>query len=164
MLPSLLYRIRLNAVVERASPKPASLTGASSCQRSGVCCWRRPCDLFSGDVERLAAHLSLTPPEVFRQYLVVDMLTDSSGRSTLRLLPRREHQVGGVFVTAAESWSIETPCVFLVDGKACRVHDAKPTGGAAWSCSMSAAEVAAMPSPVWTREALTALGWDGEIS
>ena len=149
-------RAALDRIVAAANPKPAALTGATSCQRSGVCCWRRPCDLYPGDPERLAAYLGLTVEETFRRHLVVDYF-----KGRLRVLPRRGQQTGGVYLSDDETYDIDTPCTFLVD-RACAVHDAKPTGGAAWHCGMSAAEQAALPEPEWTREAVMALGWDGE--
>lgn len=153
------YRNRLVQITKNAKRKPAEeLAGVKECQRSGVCCWRRPCDLFSGDVERLAAHLGLTVQETFKQYLIVDQLDGK-----YRLLPRRGEQEGGLFLTAAQTFDIDTPCIFLdTEDNNCKVHDAKPTGGAHWSCSMSASENAALPKPKWTREDLMSLGWNGE--
>lgn len=149
---------KLRQIIASADPRPAYVSGASGCQRSGVCCWRRPCDLVPGDVERLAAHLGITPAETFLEYLVVD---EFGGE--LRLLPRRGQQAGGHYLTTRETYQIDTPCVFL-DGKTCRVHDAKPTGGARWHCAMSEAETRSLiaSDPKWTHAELVALGWDGE--
>lgn len=145
----------------RKQAKPAEDTGATSCQRSGYCCWKRPCDLYPGDVERLAAFLGLSVEETFKRYLIVDEWDDK-----LHLLPRRGQQVGGRYLTSLETFDIDTPCVFLDTSEgadnACKVHAAKPTGGAHWHCAMSAAERDALPEPEWTVEALMALGWDGE--
>lgn len=151
-----LHRIRTTA-----NPQRAVDSGATNCQRSGVCCWQRPCDLFPGDAERMAALLKISPTEVFREYLIVDDLGDGSG---LRLLPRREQQTGGRYLTVAETYDIDTPCVFLdvANGNACRVQAAKPHGGARFHCTMAPAEIAALPPPRWTEEQLVAIGWDGE--
>lgn len=152
-------REKLVQIMKKASPRPAYETGASECQRSGICCWRRPCDLYPGDEVRLAQHLGLSVQETFKKYLVVD---EFAGR--LRLLPRRGQQDGGEYLTDSQTFDIDTPCVFLRpdEQNACSVHPAKPTGGASWSCSMSQAEQDALPQPAWTHEALMAIGWDGE--
>lgn len=158
---SLIWRwqAKYEQIRRSASPRPASESGATECQRSGVCCWRRPCELFPGDVERIADHLEVTPRDVFAQFLVVD---EVDGR--LMLVPRRGEQDGGVYLRAEQTYDISTPCIFLdvENGNACKVHAAKPTGGALWTCSMSAAEMAAIPRPAWTREQLIELGWDGD--
>lgn len=139
------YRRRLSVISSTASPRPAHEIGETECQRSGVCCWRRPCELHAGDVERLADHLGLSPRDVFRLHLVVDR--DHGGYT---LVPRRSQQVGGRFLTAEQTWDIDTACHFLVDGR-CSVHDAKPTGGVQWTCSMSVAETDRLPVGRWTR-------------
>lgn len=152
------YHEKLVQITRKASPQPAELAGAATCQRSGVCCWRRPCDLHPGaDVPRLAAFLGLSPAELFRDYLVVDTGPDDG----FRLSPRRADQDGGSFLSASETWSLSAPCVFLEPG-GCRVHAAKPTGGAQWSCAMPKAEQQALANPAWARADLEALGWDGE--
>lgn len=151
------YHAELARIERDAAPRPARTSGATGCQRSGVCCWRRPCDLHPGDdVPRLAAFLGLTPERLFADLLVVD-----AGVHGLALRPRRGEQAGGRYLSDEATFDIDTSCVFLrADG--CSVHAAKPTGGAQWGCWMSAAEQAALPQPAWSREDLVALGWDGD--
>lgn len=148
-------------VLDSANPKPANKTGATTCQRSGVCCWRRPCELHPGDPERLAAHLGISTPDLMRDYLVVDKLDHG-----VVLLPRRVQQQGGRYLTVGESYDVETPCVFLdqTSGQnSCRVQEAKPTGGAQWSCTMTPEQMAALHRPAWTLDELRVLGFDGEV-
>lgn len=149
------HRRRLETV---AAERPnAAAVGASECRRSGLCCHIRPCELGPGDPERLAAHLHLTPAELFRDYLVVDRFTWG-----LALLPRRVEQTGGVFLTDLQTWDCETPCVFLAPDHTCSVHDAKPVGGRQYACWLSAADRAALPHHPWAEAGLRALGWSGE--
>lgn len=155
------YGAKLHAIRTNAKPQRATDSGSTGCQRSGVCCWTRPCDLHPGDEEKIATHLGTTTQELFREYLVVDDMDDGKG---LRLLPRRGQQSGGRYLTAAETYDADTACVFLdtANGNACKVHAVKPTGGARFVCTMSESEVMAFPAPGWTHEQLSALGWDGE--
>lgn len=148
-------------VVNNADPRPANRTGATTCQRSGVCCWRRPCELHPGDPERLAAHLGITTSELMRDYLVVDRLDPG-----VVLLPRRVQQDGGRYLTVSQSYDVETPCVFLDQSggpSSCRVQEAKPTGGAQWSCTMTDEQMAALHRPAWTLDELRAIGFEGEL-
>lgn len=155
------YYLGMLQVANSATPRPANMTGATTCQRSGVCCWRRPCELHPGDPERLAAHLGITTQEVIRDYLVVDRLDHG-----VVLLPRRVQQDGGRYLSASQTYDIETPCVFLDQSGgpgSCRVQEAKPTGGAQWSCTMTAEQMAALHRPAWTLEELRAIGYEGVL-
>lgn len=154
------YVHRLKVIAEQANPQPAELSGATSCQRSGLCCWRRPCELHEGDPERIAAFLGITPQELFKEHLVVD-----STHGQLLLVPRRGQQEGGRFLRALETYDVDTACHFLdtENHNACRIHEVKPTGGAIYHCAMSDKEKQALPRPGWSHEALEALGWDGEM-
>lgn len=151
---------KLRVIVDQANPQPAKFAGASSCQRSGVCCWRRPCEIGKGEPERIAAHLGITPQQLFREHLIVDAM-----RGELQLRPRRGQQAGGTFLTPEQTYDIDTPCTFLDPSaqNACRIHDAKPAAGASWHCGMSDAEAAALPRPApWDPADLAELGWDGK--
>lgn len=131
--------------------------GKKECCRSGVCCWRRPAALSKEDVERIAAKLNLTPQEFFKAYLVVDEI---QGRLCVAL--RRKLQDGGRFLPWRETYSIDTPCVFLGEGNACDVHDYKPTSCATFKCwDESTSGDDDIHRPKWTREEVIALGWDG---
>lgn len=141
--------------VEREHPS-ARTTGKTSCQRSGLCCWQRPCELGPGDPERIAAHLGISTAELFREHLVVDRFDWG-----LCLLPRRGEQTGGQFLSDRETYDSDTPCVFLTADRTCQIHDVKPAGGRQFACWLPEAERKAMPRYPWTAEALMALGWDG---
>jgi len=151
---------RLQQIADNASPQRAKVSGAATCQQSGVCCWTRPCDLFPGDERRIAVHLGVTVHELFASSLVVDDIQDGNG---YRLLPRRGQQDGGRYLTARETYDIDTPCVFLdvEHGNACKIHEVKPEGGRRFVCTMTDAEIKALPSPKWTEEQLRGIGWDG---
>ncbi len=148
------YRERM-ADMERRHP-PARATGATSCQRSGLCCWQRPCELGPGDPERIAAHLGTSAAALFREYLVVDRFDLG-----LCLLPRRTEQEGGRFLRDDETYDVDTPCVFLTAEHACRIHDVKPAGGRQFACWLPKTERAALPRYTWTTADLETLGWDG---
>lgn len=152
---------RLKEIAAKASPKRAMDSGAATCQRSGVCCWTRPCDLFPGDEQRIADHLGVAVPELFRSSLVVDNMQDGVG---YRVLPRRGQQEGGRYLTSRETFDLDTPCVFLdvEHDNACRIQPVKPQGGAQFVCTLTDAEIKALPHPTWTEEQLAALGWDGD--
>ena len=133
----------------------AEATGQQSCCRSGVCCWRRPGELTSEDVKRLAAHFSITPQEFFATYCVVD---DIAGKRCLVL--RREHQseYAGRFLPWDETYSIESPCVFLDrQDHTCKVHDVKPECCQIFKCWVGQnKEIFGMSD-----DDLKWLGWDG---
>ena len=144
---------RLNVI--QAEHPTAKDTGASQCCRSGVCCWRRPGALDQSDVANIADAFGATPRKLFSEYLVVDEIN-----GILCLLPRRKHQSGGEFIHWKETFSIESPCVFLADGNACEVHEVKPIVCREYRCwEEQTGGNAHMPE--WTREELIALGWDG---
>lgn len=141
------------AEIERRS-QTAQKQGKTECCRSGLCCWRRPGALAPEDVPAIAAHLGITEQELFKQFLVVDRFSD------LSLVPRRKHQEGGVFLPWQETYSLETPCVFLdtENGNACSIHPVKPHDCKRFRCWVNESnEVTEMP-----REKLIELGWGGD--
>lgn len=152
---------KLRVIIDSADPKPAHLTGAKECQRSGVCCWRRPCELAPGDEQRIADHLGISKHQLFAEYLVVD----DAGDGRLMLVPRRGQQAGGAMLTAEQTYDMDTPCVFLdvANRNACKIHPVKPSVGAAFVCTMTAAERRRLPRPRWNEEQLRELGWDGIV-
>jgi Fe-S-cluster containining protein len=133
----------------------ADVQGKTECCRSGRCCWRRPGCLDHDDVPKIAALLGLTSEELFQQYLVVDSgIGDSTGYV---LVPRRKHQEGGEMLDWRETYSFESPCVFLGEGNACQVHDVKPVACREYKCWEGDSE----NYPEWSREQLMSLGWSG---
>lgn len=149
------YRRRLD-VIRSASPT-AEDRGEQNCCRSGVCCWRRPGALSPDDVGRIAAALGVTPRELFANYLVVDTLF---GKTVV--LPRRKHQaaLAGSLLPWRETYSLESPCVWLGDGNSCEVQDVKPTACAAFRCWDNHDDDGA-DTPGWQRDELLEFGWDG---
>lgn len=146
----LKYTLKLQEL-EQFHP-PASKQGRGGCCRSVVCCWRRPGALDQDDIGRIADHLGKTPQELFRENLIVD----DFGHGLL-LLPRRKQQAGGRMITSAETYDIDTPCVFLGESNACEIHDVKPSGCRNFMCWSKQSH----PEPIWQREELVSLGWDG---
>jgi Fe-S-cluster containining protein len=139
----------------------AEATKAKKCCRSGVCCWRRPGGLDKSDVPKIAEKLKLTPQELFSTLLVVDRLDKG-----YVLLPRREHQVSiaGKFVPWRESYSMESPCVFLQrDGNQakCKIHSVKPTTCRSYKC-WEPSDKEPGGDPEWTERELKDLGWSGD--
>lgn len=154
--------VRRLRVAHDALPKSAQETGAKTCARSGRCCWSGPCELAPGDEQQLAAHLSLSVEDLFRSYLVVDYRRGSSYGSPdrLRVMPRRENQDGGAFLTSDQTYDVGA-CVFLAAG-CCSVHKVKPTGGRYYEC-WNPSTHGSPPGCDWTREQVEAIGWDGEV-
>lgn len=134
---------------------PAWTTGATECQGSGYCCWKRPGSLTQEDVKCIAEHLGLSQGGFFMTYCMVDEFDE-----VFTVIFRRKHQTGGKYITTAESWSVETPCVMLNEDRRCVIHDNKPAQCAknkCWDTNLEATK------PSWTEKELTALGWDGEV-
>lgn len=123
----------------------------------GFCCWKAPGELNAEDLDRLSKHFGLTPQEFFKRYTIVDKSTVVTDYM-LRL--KRTHWDGGRMTTCEETFEVNTPCVFLdVDnGNKCKVHEVKPAVCAHFQCWNKLKE---LDIPNWTREQLTALGWDG---
>jgi hypothetical protein len=120
------------------------------------------CELSRQDVPRLASHLGITPPELFREYLVVD---EYQGGLVLR--PRRTSQEGGRWLTADQSFETD-PCIFIhengEDSKprtVCEIHDVKPARAATGGC-WDREETPRLAVPTWTEDELRALGWSGD--
>jgi Fe-S-cluster containining protein len=147
---------RVLGQIEQRNMPAFKRPGAKGCCRSGVCCWRRPCDLTPGDEVAIAAFLNTTPEALFKESLVVD-----GDPHDLRLRPRRVEQEGGKYLTSDQTFDIDTPCVFLdtANRNACRIHPVKPTTGAAFDCTKP--EKYEPEGVTWSREALMGLGWDG---
>jgi len=82
------------------------------------------------DVDRISSHLGLTPQEFFQQYCVVDVNDDGY---KILLRRRGEKAIAGELLSAAQTWNIDTPCVFLADNL-CQVHDVKPAECAGFHC------------------------------
>lgn len=137
---------------------PAANRGKTECCRSGHCCWRAPAELTPDDLTRLAAHKGLSPSEFFRQFCVVDTHVRDAA---LIVRLRRSHQTGGEMTGWRETFSVESPCVFLTpDG--CEVHAVKPECCAAYKCwSPDPSDVVADRMRRWSRDEIAALGWDG---
>jgi Fe-S-cluster containining protein len=140
-------------VIQATNPT-ARDQGKQECCRSGVCCWRRPGHLDPADVPRIAAYLGLSEKELFNRYLIVDILHDD-----LCLLPKRSHQEGGRMIGWRETFSLESPCVFLdvENGNACKVHPVKPKGCSEFKCWEEQTET----SYAFPKDGLMKLGWDG---
>jgi len=150
------FRLRL-ALAHDALPNPASDRGEQSCCRSGRCCWSGPCQLAPADAPKIAAHLGVTVEALFADSLVVDETIDGSA---LRVMPRREQQGGGRFLSDDETYDVG-PCAFLGADNACEIHAVKPAGGAHYKC-WDAATHGEPPGCAWTEEQVKALGWDGD--
>ncbi len=129
--------------------------GSTSCNRSGVCCWKRPGQLTQEDLKRLAGAMGVSEREFFRTYCAVDEFDRG-----ICVILRRKHQTGGKWISAEESFSIESPCVFLDDeARVCEVHEIKPSECAVYQCwAKPDTEVQVR----WTHEQILALGWDGD--
>lgn len=103
--------------------------------------------------------MNLTPQELFKKYLAVDIFgTDYC------LIFIRKHQIPGVMIPWRETYSLETPCVFLDEenNNACKIHNAKPEECATFKCWDRDKNPA--PHYKMSREYLLSLGWDGHES
>lgn len=159
-IESLGLRERFRRESDRiAAERPsAQAQGKQECCRSGNCCWRRPGALSAEDVGRIAARTGLTPGELFRRLLVVDTVQVGGGEFSLHPIRRHQGSLAGGAVPWRETYSLESPCVWLGEGGGCEVHDVKPETCASFRCWVPGSGVG---SPPWTREQLVALGWDG---
>jgi Fe-S-cluster containining protein len=140
-------------IIQKRSPT-AEDQGATSCCRSGFCCWKRPGALEEADIPKIANFLGITEKSLFEEYLVVDRIED------LCLLPRRKEQEGGKMLNWRETYDIATPCVFLDEenGNACKIHDVKPCDCRAFKCWEP--DENAKGATV-SEEKLKEIGWDG---
>lgn len=110
-----------------------------------------------GDPPKIAAHLGTTEAALFAEYLVVD---ESDSGAALVVYPRRRQWNGGHYLTDAETYGVDTPCVFLGDD-GCQIHEVKPAGGVRYKCWDEATH-GEPPGCEWTEEQVMALGWDGD--
>ena len=152
MFESMFYRDFLGKL--KLKLRPAELRGEDHCCQSGFCCWARPGALTQDDLKKLAVHKGISEQEFFEQYCVVDNPGSSVWCPTLR----RKHQEGGKFLSDAETFSVQSPCVFLSSENKCEVHEVKPTECQAYKCWEPAGK---RPKFSWTIEELLELGWDG---
>jgi Fe-S-cluster containining protein len=154
----MLFRDKL-AQLSQKNP-PSSETGESSCNRCGLCCWRRPPRLTQDELKRIAAHIGKTDSEFFQEFCVVD---DPACNPMPVPVLRREHQhyLAGEYLPADETYSIESPCVFLdtENGNACKLNDCKPQECAGFKCWEDGHKSLVYS---WTRDELSALGYLGE--
>lgn len=129
----------------------------TECCNSGVCCWRRPGALDKDDVSNIAAHFGLTEQEFFDQYLIVDGVDGD-----LFLLPRRKHQTGGEMIGFRETYSLESPCVFLdvENGNKCSIHEVKPISCRSFKCWEEISYGQSVGIKM-SKKYLKLLGWDG---
>jgi Fe-S-cluster containining protein len=146
--------IRKLKKIEKDNPT-AQTTGKTECCNSGVCCWKRPCELNMEDVNRLAAHFKLTAKEFFKKYCCVDYHDD---KYILRFIRHNETSLAGTYLSSDQTYNIDTPCIFLKDSL-CSVHDVKPEVGRRFQCWIEND----FESPSMSYEQLIALGWDGEV-
>lgn len=144
--------VRSLKVIEAKNPT-AKKQGKSECCRSGVCCWRRPGSLSKADVAPIAAKLGISEIELFKSLLVVDKI-----KGLLTLLPKRKHQKGGEMIGWQETYSLESPCVFLGKDNACEVHEVKPKTCREYRCWE---ENRSAITEEWKEADLKAMGWDG---
>ena len=161
MVESMVLRMRFAVsleVIETKRPS-AGTQGKGACCSSANCCWRRPGGLEPDDVPKIAKFLGITKRELFSTLLVVDELGEERV-----LLPARAHQVTmgltGIFLPWRETYSLESPCVFLDEQNKCKIHEVKPKQCREFECWNPER---ANGEPVgWTVKQLKSLGWDGK--
>lgn len=143
-------------VIQRDHPTAAD-QNKSECCHSGVCCWRRPGAMSLEDAEKIAKFLGTTPQELFETKLVVDDM------ESLCLLPARKHQTengkAGTYLDWRETYSLESPCVFLDENNQCSIHEVKPTDCREYRCWDK--DTKEGHTPIQESE-LRSLGWSGE--
>ena len=145
---------------KEAEPQRAVDQGKTSCCRSGLCCWQRPGQISKTDIVRMAAHAGQSVQDFFREKCVVD----TNAREGLTVRPRRKGQEGGRYLSASDTYDIETPCLFLdtEHQNACLMQEAKPTECATSGCWQETNGEECDEIEPWTREEIVALGWNGE--
>jgi Fe-S-cluster containining protein len=72
----------------------------TDCLSCANCCKTTPAIVTNNDISRMAKHLSLSPKQIKRQFLIED--------------------VNGEFLFA------KVPCVFLEDDNKCKIYEARP--------------------------------------
>lgn len=138
-------------------PSNAKETGMSSCVKCGRPCWVRPGILSKVDLSRLAVNFSMTEHEFFYNYCMVDEI-----HGILLLILKRKHQKGGVYVTAEQSYSVESPCFFYDEkSRMCTVHEIKPQQCAQYKCWEE--HELDLELLEWDIDELMNLGWDGKF-
>lgn len=142
----------------------ADTQNKTECCNSGVCCWRRPGTLNKEDLQRLSDLKKLTLKEFFKQFCIVDStsLYTSQTEDKWILMLKRAHQQGGVFLSSDETFSFQSPCIFLIDKK-CSVHEDKPKLCKEFKCWDKSTSSALDDVFSWTKKELEELGWDGYI-
>lgn len=114
------------------SPTKARL---KPCKQCGKCCEIHPCALATEDLPRIASFLGLSEEELFKQFLVLDYVENSGGRSCY-VSPARKNDRPGRLV--ATDWTFaDSACIFLRDNK-CSIAQVKPKGGREFNCSLMA--------------------------
>lgn len=97
-----------------------------TCDRCVAACKRHPGWLEPGDAERIAAHLGVSLPDLFRSKLAVDYMlpTDANGLedAVFGLRPVTPRDTPG----AEAPYVVGGRCVFLSDDDRCTVHPVKP--------------------------------------
>ena len=102
----------------------------------------------------MAVARNMTPREFFLTFCVVD---PSPGVNVPLLRRKHQEAIAGTYLSTLESYSIQSPCVFLADDSSCSVHAIKPESCKNQGCWYQGTPVKA----TWTRAELLDLGWDG---
>lgn len=160
MFRSILFQSELNRL-KRDNP-PSSETGETSCNRCGLCCWRRPPRLTQSELSDAAKFLGKPDAEFFQEFCVVD---DPGSNPMPVPVIRRAHQesYAGQYLPSSETFSLESPCVFLdtENGNTCKLHEHKPSecaGFKCWECDGASKHV------TWTDAEMKAIGYNGDDS
>ena len=122
---------------------PGCTAGSGTC---GVCrsgCDRKPGWFLPGEAEKTAAHLGITLPELFRDYLAVDWWV--AGQEPVFLLSPavRGNEAGREFPGDPRG-----TCVFYEGGR-CRIHPAKPHECASTWCGGGPPDVHRTTAMAW---------------
>lgn len=160
MARAMHYYSKLRWLMEtRASAKSR---GDMRCHQCGICCWNQPGALTHEDIETLAANHGMTINGFFSRYCVV---SERLGARVPRLVRANEEHLAGRYITDAQSWNIDAPCVFLVEENGvstCGVYTKRPAECMVSKCWELASRVDAMQI-AWSDSELIALGWDGKV-
>lgn len=130
--------------------------GEEKCQKCGLCCWVRPCDISEKDIPKIAKFLKVSEQDLFKNYLIVDKIN-----STLCILPRRVEQedIAGTFISYDRTYDLDSPCIFLSEDNTCKIYPVRPQGAKEAFCWTPVDKY----KPIeWPKSAILELGWDGE--